>query len=373
MSDDPTAPPPSPREHTNRSLRAERGDIDRMIRELADVDATADAAITRARARADEVLAAARAKTDTVLDDAGARPQETRIILQARSLEDRALHEERDEADEALLDARSEMVTRLAAERRETDSRLSSERAESDEVLATRDEVLQLVSHDLRNMLGTILGMAALIEEDGELAGDAGTVTRAGWIIRAAGRMNRLVGDLTDAACIEAGTLALACVMSDPGAIADEAVGTFQVLAAERNITLVAEVGSPSLRGWFDPARIYQVVANLLSNAVKFTARDGKVVVRVEPAGDEIRFAVSDTGIGIAPSLLPSVFIRNVQLAKDDRRGAGLGLYISRSIVHRHGGRIWAESTPGTGTTFYFTLPLSAPAVVIAPREPRML
>ena len=331
-----------------------------MIQELACLDVTADAAITRARVRADEVQAAARAKTDDVLDQAGAHPQETNVLLQARSLEDRALREERGEADEALHDARAEQVTRLAAGRRETDNDLSSERAESDDVLATRDEVLQIVSHDLRNLLGTVLGMAGLIEEDGDPSeGDTGTVGRARWIIKAAGRMNRLVGDLTDAASIEAGTLALTCRKSDAAAIADEAVGTFQDLAADRRIALTADIGSPLPPGWFDPARIYQVVTNLLSNAIKFTPCGGKVVLRVECVRDEIWFAVSDTGIGIAPGLLTRVFTRNVQLAANDRRGAGLGLYISRSIVKRHGGRIWAESTPAEGTTFFFTVPLA--------------
>ena len=154
---------------------------------------------------------AARAKTDVALDNAGARQSATRILAQARSLEDRALRDERIGADEGVQDARAEKVARLAAERRETDKDLSSERAESDDVLATRDEVLQIVSHDLRNLLGTIIGMAGLIEEDADPAeGDTGTMGRARWIARAASRMNRLVGDLTDAASIEAGTLALA-------------------------------------------------------------------------------------------------------------------------------------------------------------------
>ena len=82
-------------------------------------------------------------------------------------------------------------------------------------------------------------------------------------------------------------------------------------------------------------------------------------MVRVDCVREEIRFAVADTGIGIASGLLTQVFTRNVQLAANDRRGAGLGLYISRSLVKRHGGRIWAESTPAEGTTFFFTVPLA--------------
>lgn len=362
MSNDPADPLTSPREQTNQSLRTERGDFDAMIRELAEVDTIADAAITLARARADHVLAATRAKTDTVLDTAGAPPQQTRILRQARSLEDRALRDERSEADDALHEARTEKATRLASERADTDEDLSSERAESDEVLATRDEVLQIVGHELRNMLGTISGMAGLIEEDGDpTGGDSGTVAHARWILRAAARMNRLIGDLTDVASIEAGTLALAAEIADPAAIVSEAVGAFQILAAERSIELVADIASPVPRACLDPARIYQVVTNLVSNALKFTPRDGKVVVGVDREGDDLRFSVGDTGIGIAAGSLTRIFTRRVQLATNDRRGAGLGLYISRSIVRRHGGRIWAESVPGTGTTFFFTVPI-APA-----------
>jgi signal transduction histidine kinase len=112
-------------------------------------------------------------------------------------------------------------------------------------------------------------------------------------------------------------------------------------------------------RAWADPARTYQVIANLLSNAIKFTPGGGHVTVRATVANGKICVAVHDSGIGIAPGMLTAVFGRNVQVEKGDRRGAGIGLYISRSIVQQHRGRIWAESEPGAGSTFSFTLPVS--------------
>lgn len=354
-------PSQSSRELTNQRLRAERGDIDKMIQELADVDTIADAAITRARLRADEVLAVARAKIDSALDSAGPLPLQTRILRQQRSVEDSALRNERHEADAVLQFTRGEKTTRLEAERHDTDEGLSGERAESDHVLATRDEVLRIVSHDLNNMLGTVLGMAAIIVEDSDPAGASGTFEHAQWITRAAMRMKRLVGDLTDAASIEAGALALAMEAADPAAVVSEAVGTFQVSAAERNIELVAEIAATVPLARMDPARIYQVVTNLLSNAIKFTPRAGRVVAHVVRQGEEILFSVRDTGSGIAADMLTPIFTRHVQLEKNDRRGVGLGLYISRSIVRAHGGRIWAESVPGEGSTFFFTVPI-APA-----------
>jgi signal transduction histidine kinase len=345
-----------PREHTDQSLRTERSALDRMVEQLAAVDATADAAITRARVKADAVLQAARERADTVLSTSGTGSA-TRILLHARSLEDRALSDERAEADHALRSARIETAVRLAVERRETDTDLSTERAESDDVLATRDEVLQIVSHDLRNMLGAICGMAELLEADTVRPTSAGTISEAQWILRAAHRMNRLIGDLTDVSNIEAGTLALIYETADPASIIGEVAGAFQALAAERRITLVSDIGSPLPAARFDPARIYQVLANLLSNAIKFTPQGETVVLSVRAHGDAVRFAVSDSGAGIAASSLKAVFARNVQLAKNDRRGSGLGLYISKAIVEGHRGKIWAESVVGAGSTFLFTIP----------------
>ena len=98
-----------------------------------------------------------------------------------------------------------------------------------------------------------------------------------------------------------------------------------------------------------------------MSNAIKFTPRNGRVVVRVEPVENDVRFSVSDTGIGIPADKLEAIFLRFLQVTTD-RRGVGLGLYISRAIVQGHGGRIWADSTLGAGSTFSFSVPISSPA-----------
>jgi signal transduction histidine kinase len=138
-----------------------------------------------------------------------------------------------------------------------------------------------------------------------------------------------------------------------------EAVDTFHTLARSSGVTLNTEIVPPLPAMSFDPARILQVLSNLLSNAIKFSP-NGTVVVRVEQLGGELQFSVSDTGVGIPPDKLEAVFLRFLQIIKNDRRGVGLGLYISSCIVQGHRGRIWAESTIGKGTTVYFTLPVSS-------------
>jgi signal transduction histidine kinase len=346
------------RTQTDESLRVEREKADLAAGEnLASTDETADDVINRARMRADKLIAAARATTDRQLRPASA-PSRERLERQ-RKLEDQAVRKERADADEVVRAERAEHAAALLTHREETDEDLSNERARSDYSLATRDEFLGIVSHDLLNLLNTMIGFATLIEKDApSLSSVEQVVSHARRIQRAGGRMNRLIGDLVDVASIEAGTLAVTPELADPAHVVTEAVEAFQAKAAEQGLSLVAELVPPPSLATFDPARILQVLVNLLSNAIKFTPPSGHVVARVERSGDELRFTVSDTGQGIPTEKLEVVFDRFHQLAMNDRRGVGLGLYISKCIVHGHGGRIWAESRQGEGSRFCFTLPI---------------
>ena len=259
-----------------------------------------------------------------------------------------------------VRDERAEQVALLSPEREETDKDLVQERDHSDDALATRDEFLAIVSHDLRNLLHGVTGFAGLITlEVTRTKYGEDVVKNAERIVRSGARMNRLIGDLVDVASIHAGTLAVRCQVGDPTEIVMEAAETFQAQAATRNILVTTEV-APPLRASFDPPRILQVLTNLLSNALKFTPAKGKVVLRVERVGDDLRFSVSDTGMGIPPDKLEAIFERYLQVASNDRRGVGLGLYISRCIIQGHGGKIWAESKVGAGSTFSFTIPTTA-------------
>lgn len=350
----PDANEPNPeREQTDESLRVEREKADHaLVRELALVEETADAVIAKARARADEVLAAARAK----MDRRSAIPAPA-VIAKERGAEDAALKAERKDADETVRDERAEHVALLAVERKETDDDLLSERTQADDALATRDEFLGLVSHDLRNMLNAMSGYAALIAKFAAHAEQGPeVVVYAKRIERSTGRMNRLIGDLVDIASIEAGVLRVTRELGDPTHIVTEAVDGLQAQASAGGLSLAMEIVAPMPNVCFDPARILQVLTNLLSNAIKFTPARGTIVARVERIGDDLRFSVRDTGVGIPPHKLESIFERYIQVTEGDRRGVGLGLYISKCIVQGHGGRIWAESKMGQGSTVSFSL-----------------
>ncbi|MEQ1729545.1 MAG: HAMP domain-containing sensor histidine kinase [Vicinamibacterales bacterium] len=353
-------PPRSERDKTDESLQLERDTADRVFNEdVSDAEETADAVISRARARADALLAAARAKSDR---SSGAERVSDALHM-ARALEDHVLQHERAAADQALQESRSESAAFLSHERSTTDQDLSIERSRSDHALAMRDEFMGIVSHDLLNLLNAVLGIAALIEK--EVVRDDHVdrvVAHARRVQRSGVRMARLVGDLVDVASIEAGKMAVARAVGDPTEVVGEAVETFQAEAAKRSISLTADIEPDVPPIAFDAPRILQVLCNLISNALKFTPVNGSIVVRMERVDDNIVGRVSDDGAGIPDDKLEAVFDRFVQLTLQDRRGVGLGLFISKCIVRGHGGRIWVENRVGGGSTFSFTLPVEATA-----------
>lgn len=343
------------RKQTDASLRIERAQADLAIAEkLAAIDETINAVISQTRERSDEMLAAARATSDR----RAVTPQSSAQVEQQRLGEDESLRHERASEDQELNQERAASLALFTQERRETDQNLISERTKADEALTIRDQFLGIVSHDLRNLLNAVVLFATLIEKTVEEENHAEQVRKyAQGIRRSGGRMNRLIGDLIDIVSIEAGGLALRREAGDPTPVVNEAVETWKAQAAARNLSLAADVRSPLGRAVFDPTRLLQVLINLLSNAIKFTPAPGKIVVCVERRGAEIRFSVSDTGRGIPADKLGLIFERYLQITPEDQRGMGLGLYIAKCIVVGHGGRIWAESKVGVGSTFYFTLP----------------
>jgi signal transduction histidine kinase len=349
--------PGAERQQTDESLRLERDRADRALDdEVSEADETADAVITRARARADALLAAARTKTDHT--STGDQP--TAALRTSRALEDHILQRERLTADHRLQRERSQHVTLLSEERQATDQDLSHERARSDHALAMRDDFMGIVSHDLLNLLNAMVGMSSLIEKEVAQENHVDrVVAHARRVQRSGARMRRLVGDLVDVASIEAGMLAVTCSVGQPADVVTEALETFQAQASASGISLTAEIalGGPAVP--FDAARILQVLCNLLSNALKFTPAQGSVVVRLEHDDHNVICRVSDTGEGIPEDKLEAVFERFVQLTRNDRRGLGLGLFISKCIVHGHGGQIWVEHRKGGGSIFCFSLPRS--------------
>ena len=225
-----------------------------------------------------------------------------------------------------------------------------------------RDEVLGVVSHDLRNPLSVISMCAATLAEEAPASEGAPDET-IGAIQESADWMHRLIGDLLDVASIEAGRLSVERRPIDPLVAIVQAVGMLDPLATERSILLETELPEHLPRVNADPERVVQVLSNLLGNAVKFTEPGGRILVRAGADADGVRISVIDTGRGIPPEHLPHIFDRFWHARRESSvRGTGLGLAIAKGIVEAHGGQLSAESEPGKGSSFSFTLP-SAPAM----------
>lgn len=223
-----------------------------------------------------------------------------------------------------------------------------------------RDEVLGVVSHDLRNPLSAI-AMCARVMLENPPADERARRELLGAIYQSTGLANRMIQDLLDVANIEAGKLS---VEQRPELVEDllaHATPMFESMTSERGLRLRIETPGSLPPVAADEGRILQVLGNLVGNAAKFTETGGEVVVRAEPQGDHVLVSVSDSGSGIPADQHELIFQRYWHDRRSSRRrGSGLGLAISRGIIEAHGGRIWVESDVGRGSTFYFTLPVSA-------------
>ncbi|HEX6309270.1 MAG TPA: PAS domain S-box protein [Longimicrobiales bacterium] len=230
--------------------------------------------------------------------------------------------------------------------------------ANAQRAIRAREEILNVVSHDLRNPLSTIRMAAELLQE--QAPPESGSQRWLATIARSSDQMDAMIGDLLDAARIDTGGFAVTPARHEVDRLLAELRESFAPLADAGGIELNCRAVADVAIVWIDARQIQRVFSNLIGNALKFTPRGGSISITVDRCGEHARFAVADTGSGIPADQLPHIFSRYWQADRKDRRGVGLGLAIAQGIVAAHGGRIWAESEVG-GATFYFTVPVTEP------------
>jgi signal transduction histidine kinase len=262
------------------------------------------------------------------------------------------------------------------AELHQKNARLALAVARLEELDKIKSNFLATVSHELRTPLTSVIGYSEMLLEG--LAGPLNAEQRE-YVTTVMEKGEQLLGIITgilDISRIEAGGVSLDRQPFDPSETIVSALSTVAPTARRKRLSVEAELPPTLPKVLGDRDKVRQVVVNLLGNAVKFTPEGGRVQVRAEvaplkrpgtagPSTEEprgVRIAVSDSGIGIPDEAMTRIFEPFFQVDNSSTReygGTGLGLSIVRSFVHAHGGAVWVESRPGTGSTFFVTFPLA--------------
>jgi signal transduction histidine kinase/CheY-like chemotaxis protein len=284
--------------------------------------------------------------------------------IQTVALRGRALRSEAGAPDRLLLTSRNASAEHAVSEqeRREHAAALDHERRlrqHAEAANRAKDEFLSVISHELRSPLNAILGWNRILlmkrREDPEVASIAPRIEQS------AKAQLKIVADLLDLGRIGTGKLRIEARPLRLAALVAAAVDLARPAAAKKGVEITTDLTAELGQTRADPDRLQQVVVNLLSNAIKFTPAGGSIRVVLTGTGGYNEIAISDTGQGIAPELLPHVFDRFRQGDSSSTRntgGLGLGLTLVREIVSLHGGTVAASSDGlGRGATFIVRLP----------------
>lgn len=385
MANEKTQPLPKPeRRKTDESLINERDKTDVSITQAREkTEVATDKHVESERAATDLSVRATRNEADVERNPKAAA---TNDIKAERRDADMATERERTQVDALLEKERGEKNSLdqkiLTNERVQTDRNLQDERVRSDSkerissehlsneiaahlktkvALTTRDELLAIVSHDLRNPLGAISSWVELFMEDNTKL-EADFKNGLELIKRNANTALRLIHDLLDMESIAAGKFLLKLKSHRIDNLLQEAVQDSRHAATSKRIQFVLKTET-SDEVVCDHDRLLQVLSNIIGNAIKFTPDGGSIFISATRNASEVLVAIRDTGIGIPQEKQQVIFERFAQLANQNRQGLGLGLYISKLLIEAQNGRIWVESEPGQGSTFKFTIPVR-PALV---------
>lgn len=266
---------------------------------------------------------------------------------------------QRNAALEKLNRELDDKVQEATEELRVLNHRMLTEMASLQEVDKLKDSFLDNVSHDLKNPLTTMQVSLRMLLDDGLLDPEKAKEC-VQFAVRGTKHMEYLVAQLIEATKLKSGKMRLNVQPLSISTVLEESKALIHAQAQEKQMELRFTRASDcpaTLRA--DHGRLIQILSNLLSNACKFTPPKGTVSLRVWPENSSVHFCVEDTGPGIAEEHLPRIFDRFYQVDSSDTafRGLGLGLRIARDLVSAHGGKIWAESTLGEGSGFYFSIP----------------
>lgn len=228
---------------------------------------------------------------------------------------------------------------------------------EAEKAVQARDDMVGVISHELKNPLTALKTGILVIERVLEKECPAKALQQPlKGLVPSINRMSRLVADLLSVTSIEARALKVSLKSTDVSKIFSEVMKLYQPMASEKNIAMKSSVEPDCCDVFCDEERTIEILSNLVDNAIKFTNLGGLILISAKNFKDRVLVQVRDTGKGMSPECLPHVFDRFWQDKDTAYKGIGLGLPIAKGLVEAQGGQIWVESEPGTGTSFYFTL-----------------
>lgn len=277
-------------------------------------------------------------------------------VLEALNKKDNAHYTEDDLTILETLGALAAQAVRNST----LDRKVRAAKVELAELERLKSDFIAITSHELRTPLGLILGHATFLRE---MSGDQ-YLEQLDTIIRNATKLKEIVENLSDVDNVQNGAARVRSNKVSLAKIVEDTILTFQDEAKTRNITLKADMPSLPFFADVDGTKIAIVFSNLVKNALQFTELGGNITVKIEEDSGYMKVSVSDDGIGIPAKDLARIFDRFFQVEEHLTRrsgGMGLGLSVSKSMVELHGGRIWAESEVGKGTTITFLLPAEKP------------
>lgn len=374
------------REKTNESILVARGKTENQTDRIVEAERLeADQTTSTVRSEAD-INSKIERETSKPDDVKGEIKKSVDRLLHERRESDSAVEQERSQVDAAIEHERQLKnaleMSLLKNERKLTDQNLQEERMRTDsEVhqakdqlvdeiekhsktkisLTTRDEFLAIVSHDLRNPIGAVSSSAELLLEGSayKKMDDSEIENWLDVIQRNANTALRLIGDLLEMESIAEGKFSLTLKPHNIDKIIQESIKSFVRSVPAKKVQLTAIPSNISGDIVCDHGRILQVLSNLIGNALKFTPEGGAIVIAATQTPKEVQVSIRDTGPGIPADKKDFIFDRFSQLGSRDRKGLGLGLYISKLLIEAHHGRIWVEPALGKGSTFFFTIPLN--------------
>jgi signal transduction histidine kinase len=283
------------------------------------------------------------------------------VVAPLRRTEERLVEIGAGDFTQRLEVANRDEIGRLAAEVNNMSDELQRVYRELELASEHKSQFLANMSHELRTPLNAIIGFSEVLQE--QMFGDLNErqLAYVNDVLEAGRHLLSLINDVLDLAKIEAGRMDLDLSQVAIRDVLRSAVSLYSERASREGVQLALATEPEEITITADERRIRQVVLNLVSNAVKFTPHDGRVDVSARVEDGHVEVAVADTGPGISPDDLETIFEEFEQTTAGKQvEGTGLGLPLSRKLVELHGGRLWVESEPGKGSTFRFTLPVEA-------------